>query len=218
MKIYFVRHGESVSNALGLRQGPNGGLTAKGIKQAKAVAKKFSKIPVDLIVSSPYDRAKLTAQIISKAIGKKIVYSPLFIERRNPAHLFGKPIEDPESLKITELIYKNYHNKDWRHSNEENFNDLRKRGQQAIRFIEKFAPKKKNILAVTHGLFMRMILAQMMLGNKLDSQIFFKIMNFCKTANTGIMICEYIADKKNSRYHKWRLTTWNEHTHLKRLI
>src|SRR3989304_9359611 len=102
MKIYFVRHGESVSNALGLRQGPDGGLTAKGIKQAKAVAKKFSKIPLDLIVSSPYDRAKLTAQIISKAIGKKIVYSPLFIERRNPAHLFGKPIEDPEgSLSIS---------------------------------------------------------------------------------------------------------------------
>ncbi|HLD62134.1 MAG TPA: histidine phosphatase family protein [Patescibacteria group bacterium] len=71
MKIYFVRHGESVSNALGLRQGPDGGLTAKGIKQAKILAKKFSKIPVDLIVSSPYDRAKLTAQIISKAIGKK---------------------------------------------------------------------------------------------------------------------------------------------------
>jgi len=215
MKIYFVRHGESVSNALGLRQGPGGGLTAKGIKQAKILAKKFSSIPIDLIVSSPYDRAKLTAQIISKVIGKKIAYSPLFIERRNPAHLFGKPIEDPESLKITGLIYKNYHNKDWRHSNEENFDDLRKRGQQAIRFIEKLSPVKKNILVVTHGLFMRMILAQMMLGNKLDSQIFFKIMHFCKTANTGIMACEYMTGKKKGRYHKWRLITWNDHAHLK---
>ncbi|KKS42003.1 MAG: Phosphoglycerate mutase [candidate division CPR1 bacterium GW2011_GWA2_42_17] len=215
MKIYFVRHGESVSNALGLRQGPDGGLTAKGIKQTKAAAKKFSNIPIDLIVSSPYERAKLTAQIAAKATGKKIVYSPLFTERRNPTHLIGKPTDDPESLKITELIYKNYHKKDWRHSNEENFDDFKKRGRQAIRFIEKFAQSKKNILVVTHGLFMRMILAQMMLGSGLDSRTFFKIMHFCKTANTGVMECEYITDKKNIHYRKWQLAAWNDQAHLK---
>ena len=38
--IYFVRHGETLNNAKGIRQGPEGPLSEKGRAQALATAKR----------------------------------------------------------------------------------------------------------------------------------------------------------------------------------
>ena len=69
--IYFVRHGETESNAEGIRQGPNGRLTAKGREQALATAKRFPKYRgrPQVIISSPFERARETAEIIGKELG-----------------------------------------------------------------------------------------------------------------------------------------------------
>lgn len=68
MKLYFVRHGESVANLL--REFSNTGikhpLTETGTQQAQRLATQLSDIPFARIFSSPVLRAMQTAQIIAE--------------------------------------------------------------------------------------------------------------------------------------------------------
>lgn len=61
LTVRFIRHGESVANAGGVTEEPHSvPLTALGRQQAKALARSFAE-PPDLIVTSPYIRARDTA-------------------------------------------------------------------------------------------------------------------------------------------------------------
>ena len=75
--IYFVRHGETILNAQNIRQGPDGSLTEKGRAQALETAKRFPKHKgrPQIIISSPYQRTRETAEIIAKELHLKIKYS-----------------------------------------------------------------------------------------------------------------------------------------------
>ena len=69
-KIYFVRHGQTKANKERLLFGQlNWDLNKEGIKQAKRVASRLSKIKADYIISSPLKRAKHTARIIAVRAG-----------------------------------------------------------------------------------------------------------------------------------------------------
>ncbi len=79
--VYFVRHGERISSKedMNLEAG-NLGLSSLGKKQAKEVAKKFTKIKgeIDVMYSSSMNRAFETAKEIAKSVSKKpIVYDSL---------------------------------------------------------------------------------------------------------------------------------------------
>ncbi|MGY6528857.1 MAG: phosphohistidine phosphatase SixA [Cyanobacterium sp.] len=65
MKIYFVRHGIAQERIAGV-DNPQRALTPKGIVKTNQVAQKFKNIenPCNLILTSPYVRAKETAQIL----------------------------------------------------------------------------------------------------------------------------------------------------------
>ncbi len=74
--VYFVRHGDRIhipnKKDIGLEEG-GPGLSDLGKKQAKEVAKKFSRIKteIDEMYSSDMNRAIETAEIIGKEINKK---------------------------------------------------------------------------------------------------------------------------------------------------
>lgn len=83
--VYFVRHGQSQANADGLLAGArtDSPLTELGKSQAKTAAKRLIGKQIDVVVSSPLERANHTAQIIAEGLGYKgeIHVSPLFTER-----------------------------------------------------------------------------------------------------------------------------------------
>ena len=84
-KLYLVRHGESDGNAtMSFLPDHQGGLTKKGMGQAEKLAKRFRKIPIDVIISSDYKRAADTAKIIRRATRKRIVITKLIREARYP--------------------------------------------------------------------------------------------------------------------------------------
>ncbi|HZP55411.1 MAG TPA: histidine phosphatase family protein [Candidatus Saccharimonadales bacterium] len=95
-KLYFIRHGESVSNVERWHAGRiDTPLTERGRQQAREAGKKAKaqKLHFDLIVSSPLSRALETARIIAKEIGypeKQIKTNPLLVER-NYGAMAGKP-------------------------------------------------------------------------------------------------------------------------------
>lgn len=70
MKIFLLRHGESVDDIEdcfgGIADFP---LTEAGCKTAQELAQKLSKSGIELLYSSPYKRAHETAEFISKALG-----------------------------------------------------------------------------------------------------------------------------------------------------
>jgi len=80
--VYFVRHGDREFHPDGGLWHPGPKLSKKGIKQAKSVAKKFSKIKdeIDVLYSSTMARAKETANEISKTINKKPIIIHEFSE------------------------------------------------------------------------------------------------------------------------------------------
>src|SRR5438132_190364 len=120
MKIYFVRHGQSELNIGNKEQGSEGALSDLGKKQAEFVAKRFSDIPVDLIVSSPYERAKETADIINAHLNKELIFSDLLVERRSPSKFVGVSNDDPEVRQALALMKENrLIDPMWRYTDEE---------------------------------------------------------------------------------------------------
>lgn len=72
MSLYFVRHGESVANVNGTAAGAEDdcALTEKGLQDAQLVAENVKQciaegLTIDRLVSSPLQRALITAQIIA---------------------------------------------------------------------------------------------------------------------------------------------------------
>jgi len=63
-KIYFIRHGETESNRQGIFRGTlDMPLSKNGLEQAGDLHRYFSLIPIDIVYSSPLQRAVRTAEI-----------------------------------------------------------------------------------------------------------------------------------------------------------
>lgn len=209
MKIYFVRHGESILNLQEIHQNGAVPLSKEGLKQAKRVGKRLAKMPVDSIISSPFERARQTAELIGEAMEKQIAFSSLFVEIKRPTEIEGRPVHDPEVVTIKNMIVENWHDPSWRHSDEENFYDLKDRAIKALKYLTTL--KGENVVVVIHGEILRMLVSIMIFGEDLDASQFKKMRVFFNLSNTGLTICEY---EKNT----WKLVTWNDHAHLKNAL
>lgn len=207
-KIYFVRHGESEGNSGPIRQGPDSPLTAKGKKQATFIANRSKNLPVEVVISSTMLRAKETADIIVSAISKPLEMSELFIERRRAKEEVGKPKDDVAAIEAGKQIRANFHIPGFRFSDEENFEDLKSRVKEALEFLKE--RQEENILVVTHGFFMRVVMAYVTLGDELTGAQCEQFVRVFHMENTGLTILGCDTTKENP----WWLWTWNDHAHL----
>lgn len=208
--FYFVRHGESIMNAKGLRQGPDGSLSENGVEQAHITGERLNKRPIETIIASPYERTKETAEIIAEHIKKPLEYSQLLFERRNPSEIIGKSIKDPEIEKIIDIIDKSYHSDDFRYSDEENFQDLKDRAKKLLDFLS--ARPEKCLLVVTHGIFLKMVVAYIVEGEKLTADLYNKLSYLNTSNNASITICEYNSGFFVSKSKKgWKLVVWDDY-------
>lgn len=91
MKVYIVRHGQVPHNALNQYNTTDEDLTELGIQQAEELKDKIKNMNFDIIISSPLNRAKHTANIINLN-NLKIIYDDRIIER-SCGDLSGKPLE-----------------------------------------------------------------------------------------------------------------------------
>jgi probable phosphoglycerate mutase len=84
MRLYFVRHGESEANVLGIfsnRDVPHG-LTARGRDQARALADRLraQSVRFSAVYCSPLLRATQTATIVAEALGLPFATKPALRE------------------------------------------------------------------------------------------------------------------------------------------
>lgn len=209
-KLYLVRHAESEGNIGTTQQGPSTPLSEQGIEQTKSIAQRFEKISVDIILSSPQIRAKHTAEAIAAAVEKEIEFTDLLVERKKPSAIIGLDRTSPEFDTIEDTVRENFHNTEWRHSDEENFVDLKLR---AATLLNKAANMHEDkIVMVSHGVFMTMIFAYVIFGEALTSQEFWSLFVGIEHKNTGITVLK--QSKFKDEPTRWKLVTWNDHAHL----
>ncbi|MFA6586056.1 MAG: histidine phosphatase family protein [Candidatus Paceibacterota bacterium] len=206
--IYFVRHGETESNAKGIRQGAEGSLTEKGRSQAFATAIRFPKKKgrPQVIIASPFQRTKETAEIIARELKMPVEYSDLLKERRNPSEIIGHSGKEKLVEDIINRIDKSYHPDDYRYSDEENFVDLKERAKKLLAYITE--RREKRIVMVTHGIFLKMIMSYMLYGDKLTASEYNNLSYFNPVDNASMAIVSYIPHwfTKN----EWKLLVWND--------
>lgn len=129
MELIFIRHAEKEET------GEDPYLTKKGIKQAKHLSKKLKKWEFDEFYCSNMNRAKQTAEIVSKEIKMKPEINKALNEFKS------------------EMLIKNKNN--WGSEEKSHYNAL-------ISFLKKITKKpddKKSILIIAHGITNRIILS-----------------------------------------------------------
>lgn len=208
-KIYFIRHGESEGNVGPIRQGPNTSLTQKGEQQANFVAERCTKLAFEIIISSTMKRAEDTAGVIARRTNKPIETSDLFVERRRPKEQIGKPKDDPQVLEVEKVVRANFHIPGFRFSDEENFNDLKVRAKNALDYLK--SKSEKNIVVVTHGFFMRIVVAYVVFGDKLTANECQQFIKALRMENTGITV---LGINEEERDNPWWVWAWNDNAHL----
>lgn len=211
--IYFIRHGQSANNASNLRQGATGKLSDKGVEQARFVGERLQKNDVDLLLVSPYERAKETASIINEFLKKPIEYTDLLVERKNPSEIIGKDADSPEVKKIMDLIDRSFHDNTLRYSDEENFQDLKARAQKLLTFISK--RKERHILCVSHRIFLKMVLSYIEEGETLDSHRFAELDLLNSVNNASITVCSYNPVDKLFGKNPWKILVFNDYGRIK---
>ncbi|MFH1749825.1 MAG: histidine phosphatase family protein [bacterium] len=187
MKIILVRHGESEGNISNLIQGGMSkiNLTVNGCEQAKKLAEKLHKVKVDLAFVSPLDRAKQTAEIISKKHPTaKIEFSDK-LKEKDAGVFAGRPGDEMiNACQTSGLPFGEFQ--------PEGGESWYQAGERVVGFVEEIINKYKNtdmtILLVGHGSIFTYML---MWADKFDPQKNTKeIYDYYHPANTAVAIIE----------------------------
>ncbi len=204
MKLYLVRHTESVSNKSGITSDANSPLTENGVIQAHHLGQRLaSQENFKTMYFSPYVRSKQTADIIASYFkGINLLETKLIIEKKDASSWKGKMRKDMP----WDLIKKMRVNSDWKHEDGESFNDVKKR---VIAFFTKLKKHENeiNIIAITHNSFIKHLVSYVILGDKFIPEFFYPITDRLGTKNGGITILE----KKQKHYEtkpSWYLESW----------
>ncbi|MDB5195404.1 MAG: pspA [Parcubacteria group bacterium] len=203
-QLYFVRHGETDSNADGVfRRGNEATLSAKGREEAMLVAERLKRIGIDTLVVSSYKRALETASLVETKLGIQSIESGFFDEARRPSIQIGNSIHDPEMKAINRALYENYPTPGWRHSDEENFDDLKERAIQGLMYLQNLPGER--ICIITHGIFLRFLLCALV-GRDFNGRDVQRALRM-HIGNTGIT---YARDTELG----WEIMSWNDVAHL----
>lgn len=214
--VYLVRHGESESNARTntTYRGLESQLTEKGRAQALAIAERAARIPFDVLISSPWVRARDTAEAISQKTGKPVEYSELFTETRAPLSFIGTELVDVAFRARLRAWNDSLFSDVEKVEEGENFTDLKARAKSALAFLD--ARNESSILIATHGLFLRAFVLYVLFGEDLTPKLFKQFTGASKTDNTGITILtnDAMPQSEVDESVRWRLRVFNDHAHL----
>lgn len=206
--IYLVRHGESESNVGPIPELEAPELTENGQAQARSIARRAKNLPIDLLVASTSLRAQQTAGFISTATGLTIQSSPLFTERRRASIQVNKSKDHPDFIEAETARLANFGVPGYRHSDEETFEDLSIRAEAALEYLK--LASGEHIMVVSHGLFLRTLIAKVIFGPNLTAYECNRFMLTTITQNTGLTVLVH----DSGAHEPWKLKIWNDHAHL----
>ncbi len=157
-KLYLTRHGETEWNIEGRMQGrKNSLLTGKGREQAAWLSERMSRLPLDLIISSPSPRTLETAEIIRGDLPVPIVQDEHFLEM-DVGRWEGALKSDINKLEPDRSY--TYWNQPhlFKADAGEDFYQVRERVLPWLKHILK-THKDKNILIVSHAVVLKILIS-----------------------------------------------------------
>jgi len=92
----------------------------------------------------------------------------------------------------------------------ENFDSLLARVDKVLEFLQ--GRTEQSIVVVTHGFFLRTIVARVLLGDALSGEVFRRFQQSTSMENTGLTVLRYQGGFEEEP--AWRLWIYNDHAHL----
>lgn len=152
--LYLIRHGEAMGNVMLQFQGSiDKPLTSRGIEQTQCLEQRFASISVDVLYSSPLNRAYETAAAISRATGCKIQVEPMLTEI-DGGEWEGRSWKDFPVLFPEAFDNWVNHPEAFRAPGGESMKQVYERASKILTEIIELHPGKR-IAVATHGCFIR---------------------------------------------------------------
>ena len=170
----------------------------------------MSHLSFDALLASPYQRAKETADAIGKITGKAPEFVELFTERVKPTSINGKPYTDAQAQRTWRAWEHSLYTPGMRVEDGENYDDLITRAEKALALLTDRA--EPSIVVVTHGYFLRTIVARVILGEALSGDTCKHFHTVASMENTGLTVLRYQGGVDEGPC--WRLWIYNDHAHL----
>lgn len=168
--LYFVRHGETEYNRNGIMQGSgvDSVLNDTGVAQAHALADRFASLQVDAIYSSPLRRASQTADVLASPHEPVRRVELADLREMSWGIYEGEPPSESRNQALDDL------KSDWQRGiydrtveGGESIMDVRQRAVRAARHIVD-AEAGRTVVVVTHGRYLRVLLASICDGYDLS--------------------------------------------------
>lgn len=199
MKIFAVRHGETEWNLDGREIGHlDSPLTARGLLQAAALARRLSNLRVDAVYSSDLGRALRTAEIIATACGV-VLHVDRGLRERNMGIFQGLTLKEMRDRYPQECAA--YEQSGFEYVIPEGESG-RQRLERSVRVLTAIAEQyaAERIVAVTHGGFLMGFFEHVLGMNPGNGWRF-------QRHHTSFNAFEYVD-------RRWSLETWNDVGHL----
>lgn len=151
-EFYFVRHGESESNAEGRIQGHSDSpLSELGRSHAQAAARWLEQREIDAVFSSPLSRASETASVIARGAGIGAVETLEELIELDTGRFSGERLRDLAT--VDEELFRRFRVHSWEAvPDAERIESLQRRAWSVWdRLIERAHAGGRRIVSVTHG-------------------------------------------------------------------
>jgi broad specificity phosphatase PhoE len=211
VRVHFLRHGESASNAapgaMALPGDQGDRLTHLGWEQAREAGRHLGHLGATRILTSPLRRARETSEAVAESLGLPIeVLEPLHELRESDG--FGE-LELEEQRLRRWSVWMSDHGDDPDHSHKggESFNDVIARVREVQGFLE--AEGDESFLAVSHGIFLRFFLMHSVLAADFRPSQAQRLWQL-GTLNCGLSSFEHGESVLAGGYadEPWRCLTW----------
>lgn len=200
--IYFVRHGQTQANHKHTHQQYDEPLSELGVEQAKKVGKHLVTKNPDTLLTSPFPRARETAEYIQDTVDIPYMIVESVHEILRPTFLYGKShYSFATALYLLQLFWFRSEN-GWDNDQAENMFDLRNRVHDTKDMLTEEAGER--IVVVSHSIFIDMFIHLVCQEKPMSFWKFLHLLIYVKKIpNTAVVHVQFDADAVSNT------CTWN---------
>ena len=211
MLVYFVRHGQSASNAapgaMALPGEQGDRLTERGFEQARAVADRLGEARATRILTSPLRRARETAEVIAERLELPITEVEDLRELRESVGFGELSLEDQRLRRWSVWMSEHGDQPDHSYRGGESFNEITARVRRVQEGL--VGDAVESTIAISHGIFLRFFLMEVLFAGDFKAHQVRRLWQLA-SRNCGICGFEYRQPEIESNYaiDPWRCFTW----------
>jgi len=210
MRVLMLRHAQSVSNAqkeaASLPDSEGDRLTDKGFEQARNAAEALKGRDITRLIASPMRRAQETAAPIAEALGLKIETDPEIYELREEEGYGELGPEEQKLRRWSEWMVAHSDDPEYAPPGADSFAGIRGRTRGLMHRMES---EEGRPLIVTHGIFLRFLLIDILLGDGFGPQDAARLWQL-RTVNCGLSVFDYREPRREVDHDTddWLCAMW----------